>query len=98
MADAVIRVVLVVSADVETGADLAARLADRGIDAPIVSTADRGCAASWTRGVRWKRLFAGRRLARQHGDPRPTLFHATALSVADLAVELADRWRCPYLL
>src|SRR4051812_47932560 len=45
---------------------------------------------------RWGRASSARRFVSQGGF-RPTLIHAFELSLAPAALELAERWRVPYV-
>ena len=46
----------------------------------------------------WRSYLLGRQIAGRKGQAPPDLIHATGLDAADLAIELAERWRCPYVL
>ena len=48
-------------------------------------------------GDRWRLTWALRSLRRPDGPARPRLIHAVHASVGPAALELAERWRVPYL-
>ncbi|MDB5351178.1 MAG: glycosyltransferase [Planctomycetota bacterium] len=91
-------IVLVTTADASGSTGLQGRLAERGMSARIVYGPDRASSRAHPFTERWRQILAGRKIACTSGLPYPSLIHAVGTRCADLAVELASRWKCPYLL
>lgn len=72
---------------------LSSRLWHLGVEARV----PEGEAAS-AAPTRWRSYLAGRRIAAKMKGTIPDLIHALGFGSADLAIELAERWRRPYVL
>ena len=78
-------------------------LSDRGVEAEVLLAAVAARGRGRPEGTvpeglaeRWRRFWSVRGLARR--DDRPRLLHALGVAASGAALDLAERWRVPYLV